>query len=213
MKKKAWKWSARYAAIRLSLPLLLLFLLRNGCRLRSRRSRPKRPANENRTATKPGTAAYGDLVKDELAVQDARKASFEQRGLAVVTTAGALATLLFGLAAFAAAGKTQPLSADTKELLDIAVVVFVGAAILALATNFPLSYDVPKAAAIQGRLRERPIRDEEAAIRDIAFTRANALADAKRKNGWKGWMLFGALALEVTAIGLLTTAIFETIHP
>lgn len=214
MKKKVWRWSAKYAAILLPLPLslLLLFLLRNGCRWRSHRSHPKRPANGTPTATNPGTAAYGEFVKDELAVQDARKTSFEQRGLAVVTTAGALATLLFGLAAFAAAGKTQPLSADAKELLDIAVVVFVAAAILALGTNVPLPYNAPKASAIRGRLSEKPIRDEDAAMRDIAFTRAKALADAKRKNGWKGWMLFGALALEVAAIGLLTLAIFETIH-
>jgi hypothetical protein len=211
MKKKAWRWSAKYAVI--FLPVPLMFLLRNGCRLRSRRSHPKSPSNENPTATKPGTAAYGEVVKDELAVQDARKTSFEQRGLAVVTTAGALATLLFGLAAFAAAGKTQPLSADVKELLDIAVVVFVAAAILALGTNFPLSYNAPKASSISGRLREKPMRNEDAAMRDIAFTRAKALADAKRKNGWKGWMLFGALSLEVAAIGLLTAAIFETIHP
>jgi hypothetical protein len=215
MKKKAWRWIGRYVEIFRLLPLLLgfLLLLRNGCRLRSRRRHQCRPANENPTATKPGTAVYGEFVKDELTVQDQRKTSFEQRGLAVVTTAGALATLLFGLAAFAAAGKARPLSADAKELLDIAVVVFVAAAILALATNFPLPYDAPKASAIRGRLREKPMRNEDAAMRDIAFTRAKALEDAKRKNGWKGWMLFGALALEVAAIGLLAAAIFETIHP
>ncbi|HEX8117309.1 MAG TPA: hypothetical protein VF521_08555, partial [Pyrinomonadaceae bacterium] len=46
-----------------------------------------------------GYAAYGDFIKDELEAQDKRKASFEQRGLAVITTSGALVTLLFALAA------------------------------------------------------------------------------------------------------------------
>ncbi len=137
-------------------------LLRNGCRRRSLRSHPKPPANEkNPTATKPGTVVYDEFVKDELAVQYVRKTSFEQRGLAVVTTAGALATLLFGLAAFAAAGKTQPLSADAKELLDMAVVVFEVAAVLALGTNFPLPYNSPKASSSMGRLKETPVRDED----------------------------------------------------
>jgi hypothetical protein len=40
-----------------------------------------------------------EYLKDELARQDARQSSFEQRGIAVVTTAGTLVTLLFGLAA------------------------------------------------------------------------------------------------------------------
>ena len=208
MKKKAWRWSARYVGK----PLVLLLLLRPFRSRWKRKNSANRRPNENPTSASLGTAAYGEFVKDELAVQDARKTSFEQRGLAVVTTAGALATLLFGLAAFAAAGKTQPLSAGAKELLDIAVVVFVAAAILALGTNFPLLYDAAKASAIKGRLREKPMRDEDAALRDIAFTRANALADAKRKNGWKGWTLFGAMALEVVAIGLLPAAIFVTIH-
>ena len=46
-----------------------------------------------------GTGAYGALLRDEIAAQDQRKASFEQRGLAVIITSGTLVTLLFALAA------------------------------------------------------------------------------------------------------------------
>jgi hypothetical protein len=35
-----------------------------------------------------GAAVYSQALKDEVAAQDARKDSFERRGLAVVTTAG-----------------------------------------------------------------------------------------------------------------------------
>jgi hypothetical protein len=72
-----------------------------------------------------GLAIYCGLLRDELTAQDARKESFERRGLAVVTTAGALATLLFGLAALSLTGQMHPLPRDSKELLVAAVVIFV----------------------------------------------------------------------------------------
>src|SRR6266540_1704964 len=60
----------------------------------------KRPsAGAAKTTESAGYVAYGDFVKDELDAQDKRKSSFEQRGLAVITTSGALVTLLFALAA------------------------------------------------------------------------------------------------------------------
>jgi hypothetical protein len=160
---------------------------------------------------KPGAAVYGEFLKDQLAAQDARKASFEQRGVGVVTTSGALVTLLFGFAALSSTNQILPNSA--KKWLAASLIVFVVAAILALATNLPLPYGGPGPDEIKGRLQLDPPKDERAAQRDIALTRANMLKDAKKKNGWKGWMLFGALLLEVIAVALVGIAIFEAISP
>ena len=91
-------------------------------------------------ADNSGTAIYVGLLKDELAAQDARKESFERRGLAVITTAGALASLLYGVAAFSTVGRMHALPQDSKELLVVAVVVFVVARVLALLTTFPAYY-------------------------------------------------------------------------
>ena len=46
-----------------------------------------------------GRAIYADYIKEQQEAQEARKVSLEQRGLAVITTSGALVTLLFGLTA------------------------------------------------------------------------------------------------------------------
>lgn len=60
----------------------------------------KKPNADAAETTDPaGLVVYGEFIKDELEVQDKRKASFEQRGLAVITTSGVLVTLLFALAA------------------------------------------------------------------------------------------------------------------
>jgi hypothetical protein len=41
----------------------------------------------------------------------------------------------------------------------------------------------------------------------VALTRLKGLADAKRKNAIKGWLLFAAIGLEVTAVALLGVAV------
>ena len=65
-----------------------------------------------------GTEAYAALIERELDAQEARKASLEQRGLAVITTAGALTSLLFGLAAFSTTGAHAfVLPASARHLL------------------------------------------------------------------------------------------------
>ncbi len=158
-----------------------------------------------------GIAAY---LKDEIAAQDARKSSFEQRGLAVVTTAGALVTLLFGLTALST--KAQPtyhLPHSARYFLAAALVLFLLAALAALGTNVPLSYQAVTADAIRGRLKEVSVRSADAAELDIALTRVKTLRDAKKKNGLKGWMLFAAMALEVAAVALVGIAVWIVISP
>jgi hypothetical protein len=160
----------------------------------------------------PGTAVYGEFLEKELAAQDARKSSFEQRGLAVVTTAGTLVTLLFGLAALSTTvQKSQELSTDEKAWLKAALVLFVVSAITALLTNVPIPYEAVPAEDIKARLKQKPIRDADAARRDIALTQVKVLKDAKRKNTVKGWLLFVALSAEVIAIGFVGVAISEII--
>jgi hypothetical protein len=192
--------------------LLPLLLLRNHRRRRRKKARLPMPPTEAPNP-KSGAIVYGEFLKDELAAQETRKASFEQRGLAVVTTSGALVTLLFGLAALSTTGKSQELPSDAKKWLAAALVVFVIAAVLALVTNFPFFYNGPKPAAIKARLNQKPIRGEDAARRDVALTRANMLKDVKKKNGLKGGLLFGAMTFEVVAVGFVGVAIFEVIHP
>jgi hypothetical protein len=145
--------------------------------------------------------------------QDVRKTSFEQRGVAVITTAGALVTLLFGLASLSAAEKSFKLSGGAKVWLVWALAIFFFAAVLAVVTNIPLPYKTPTAEALKQRVKESSMGDEDSAIRDIAVTQANMLGDAKRVNSIKGWLLVAAMACEVVAIGFVGAAIYEIIHP
>lgn len=160
------------------------------------------------TEPENGYEAYGQFLKDELDVQDARKASFEQRGVAVITTSGALVTLLFGLAAFSTKRSTTfTLPASARTWLSVALLLFFLSALAAFVTNVPLIYEAVAAESIRNRLREEPPRSANKAARDIAFTRANALESAKAKNSIKGWALAAAIGLEALAVGCVAVAI------
>jgi len=166
-----------------------------------------------RTTEPSGVGVYGAFVDAELQAQDARKASFEQRGVAVVTTSGVLVTLLFALAGLSTSASTFVLPHSARPWLVVALVAFVLAAVAALATNFPLRYEAVTGEQIRSRLNEDPLRDEARAERDVALTRVKALIDAKRKNGIKGAFLFAAIAFEVLAVALVGVAVCIVIAP
>jgi flagellar biosynthesis protein FlhB len=156
-----------------------------------------------------GVEAYGNLLKEELEAQDKRKASFEQRGLAVITTSGTLVTLLFALAALSTKGQTFVLPDAARGWLLGSLPFFVLAALAAVITNIPVKYQIVTAEAIRERLKEKPIRNADEAAKDIALTRVKALKSAKKINSIKGWVLVTGMALEVIAVGCVAIAIWH----
>jgi uncharacterized membrane protein len=160
----------------------------------------------------PTTAAavYGEYLRDEVAGQEARKSSFEQRGITVVTTAGTLVTLLFGLAALSTT-TTKNLGAAERAWLAGALGCFVIAAAFALATNFPRKYSGPEASDIETHLEAD--EEVETAQQVVALTRVELLTVAQAKNTGKGTLLFWALAFELVAVLCVGIAIVEVIHP
>jgi hypothetical protein len=162
---------------------------------------------EAKTPPAAGAGVYAEYLKEQLTAEDARKASLEQRGLAVITTSGALVTLLFGLVALSTkARQTFELEDEPKYLLAVAVGVFLLAALCALATNMPVTYARVSPDAIRGKLKEDPVPGEDAARREIALTSVKVLRSAKRRNQAKARLLFAGLILEVAAVALVAAA-------
>lgn len=161
------------------------------------------------TDDKSGEATYAEFVKDELDVQDARRASFEQRGITVITTSGALATLLLGLGALSTKRSNTFVLPETSEvLLALALLCFAAAAALALMTNVPRRYETVTVDAMRKRLNEKPVRGADAAARDVAEARLKAITTAKARNRTKGYLLFGALGAEVLAVALVGAGVW-----
>jgi len=155
-----------------------------------------------------GSEIYGGYVKDELDRQYARKSSFEQRGLSVITSSGVIVTLLLALAGFSA-GQQQALvlPGASKVLLILALLFFLGAIGTALAINVPRSYKNVLPAALRAAVKTRWGDSPSTARRQVAYTQITVLSSARDVNTRKAKLLFGAVAAEFAAVLLLAAAI------
>jgi hypothetical protein len=155
-----------------------------------------------------GISALADYTKEQLVIEDARKTSFEQRGLAVVTTSGALVTLLFGLTALSTRAQSHfTLPGAAKPALAVALGFFVCAAIAALLTNAPINYEWADPSDLRTALKASPVMDEQTALKNVGLTRIKVLDVARSKNQFKGRALIAAIALEVLAVAAVATAV------
>jgi hypothetical protein len=155
-----------------------------------------------------GSEVYGGYVKEELDRQLARKASFEQRGLSVITTSGTLVTLLFGLAALSTKkAATFALPGTSKVFLVIALCFFVIAIAAALATNIPWVYKNVTPPGLRVMLRDHWPDSPSVARKKVAYTKVDVLDSARTVNGVKAWILFGAIASELVALVFVAIAV------
>lgn len=155
-----------------------------------------------------GSPVLLEYLKDQLARQDARKASLEQRGLAVITTSGALVTLLFGLAALSTgSAATFTLPGTASVLLAIAIVLFVLAAVMAILTNVPIGYQEFEAEPFGKKIEAALVAPRSEVEGNAAKTNRKILASAQAQNDLKGKLLFWAIVVEVAAVGLVGIAV------
>jgi hypothetical protein len=126
-----------------------------------------------------GSEVYGAYVKEELDRQQARKASFESRGLSVITTSGTLVTLLFFVLAIAAG----------------------------LGANVPWVYRNVTPAGLRATVDDKWGDTPSVARKRVARTQIDVLEDARKVNGVKAWIVFGAIACELVALVLVGIAV------
>ncbi len=154
-----------------------------------------------------GRAIYADYIREQLEAQEARKVSLEQRGLSLVSTSGALVTLLFGLTAFAVEREGFVLPTSGRVLLVVALGFFVVAALAAIVTNIPLSYQGVTTDSLRGAVRNRWGDSEAVATQMTSFTRIDVLESAKRRNNLKSVALFAGMVCEIVAVALVGAAV------
>jgi hypothetical protein len=157
--------------------------------------------------------AYGQLIADQLTEERSRKASLEARGVTVITTSSALATLLFALTAGLTATSKFILPVSAKLPLLLTLVTFVFSAVLSLVVNVPLRYREPTLAGLAGLLNSNYWKApaEVGEIR-VAEAQVTSLAAARYANNLKGRLLIGAIFFELLAIPFLAWAIAEILY-
>jgi hypothetical protein len=149
-------------------------------------------------------AAY---VIEQLAREDARKDSLEKRGLAVVTTAGALATLLFAFAAFDQKNDAVLLSGSAVDALKRALIAYLVSAGLAIATNAPFFYAEVKPDAVKKAIKTKwadPTAEYEATA-----TRVKVFTRARKVNNLKAVALLLAIAAQAVGVFFIAQAVWK----
>jgi hypothetical protein len=154
-----------------------------------------------------GFAVYAGFVREQLSAEEARKSSLELRGLAVITSSGALATLAFGALALAKQGDRIPLSGLSAYLVVIGAAALLLAAVLALATNAPRTHRAVNLPALKESLRKYEDDPEHAALVRVASTQLGLWGTTREGNDVKAMLCLCAMAAEVIGIALLGASI------
>jgi hypothetical protein len=154
-----------------------------------------------------GARVYAAYVAAQVASQEERKRSFEQRGLAVITTSGVLVSLLFGLTAVLTGTAGYHLPQASRGWILAALACFVAAAIAAIFTNAPLKYSGVTADALKKTIDERWEDSAAEAEREVALTEVTVIRRAKARNRLKGRALVFAIAAEIAAVLCLAVAV------
>jgi hypothetical protein len=162
------------------------------------------------TGTERGAGpAIAAFLTDQLTEERSRKVSLENRAIGVITTSGALVTLLFGLAALVTSGDAFFLPVAARVALMLALVPFILAAVLAVVIASPAVYreatveSMRKLAAPDVWLA--PAAEAGPKIADITV---RIIDGARHANGRKATLLRWAAWAEVLGTGTVGAAVF-----
>jgi len=157
------------------------------------------------TAPEDGSQVYEELLVRLQAAEEQRKSSLEQRGTAVISTSGALVTLLFGLAAFVPQQARFPVGSAARVALLCAVAFLLLAAVLGVTSTVPLPYGRLRVEELD--LRALTAEPADKARRRMVMTSARLLEDSQRLNAVKARLVVAATLAEVLAVIGIATSI------
>lgn len=158
-------------------------------------------------ATNP---AWVEFVEKEVAVEEARKASIEARGLSALTSSGAVATVLLALVSLTKKGGrgTLVVPGSARPWVEAALTAFLMSAALALLTNVPVNLYWTKPRQLSDYIYGH-WNDTAGATQQLVLDhRIERLKRLNRWNARKGWTLILALTGHVVAILLIVVAVF-----
>jgi hypothetical protein len=151
---------------------------------------------------------YAEVIDELLEHERSRKASLEQKALAVITSSGVLVTLLFG---FSSLTKTQqaPIPLGARILLLAALVGLLVAILVSLGINRPVDF---RPLGVKTDLHEMTTEalwtaDAAGARRAIAVFRVKEIDHWREQNGRKAGLLQNAIIAESAGVALLAATV------
>jgi hypothetical protein len=154
---------------------------------------------------------YSEFVYEELEGAIRTKSSLEQRGFALISSSGVIVTLLLGLSALAVRPPKQLVAPlPLKLMLAGALLAFVLAAALGLATAMPRRADIVDASALHAEIWESWPGWNSAQQKlswDLTKRRAAVLEDTQRLNLSRGTLLQIAILCQTAGVTIVAIAV------
>jgi hypothetical protein len=152
------------------------------------------------------------VVGTQLDSERQRKQSLEQRGITIITSAGAIATLIFAVSAFVSKSTNTAKFVRAEALpIKLSIVAFLIAAVLGLGTNLPFRYGGLSARSLLEVYKQQ--RSEGADYigfqESLIYANSEILRRTQRLNFYKSEILLTGFLFEIIGIGFLVWAVFE----
>jgi hypothetical protein len=174
--------------------------------------RPVQPPPSQPAQGELSGPVIAELIAKEVEATRTKAASLQSRGLAVISSSGALVTLLFGLSALATKAQNFTLPANTRLPLYLAVVFLILAASAAIITNAPRSRDAIAISTLRPLLEENLWNAPAIyAQRAVARSQLDVFAGERRINIKMARLLQTAIAFELIGIAGVGWAVIELI--
>jgi hypothetical protein len=149
---------------------------------------------------------YATYIKSLLDHEQDRKSALESKASAVITTSGALVTLLFGLVAVVTKVTSFELPQNSRDWLIAAVLLFVIATGLGVLTaNIPVPYG--QATFRTDQLQQAWKHPASAARQNVAEAQLKLIPVAKKRNDLKVNLVISATVTELLALAALAVAV------
>ncbi|MDQ1494786.1 MAG: hypothetical protein QOG69_1269 [Actinomycetota bacterium] len=153
---------------------------------------------------------YAAFVSTLLDAEARRRTALEQKGGAIIATAGTLSTLLFGLVAVVTSRDSFALPGASHGWLEAAIVLFVIACFLGILISVPLPYGETTVTA--QNLKSWWNQQSSLALLAVSAARLQGLAAARRMNTVKAVILDLATGSLVAALVMLAVAVIQILN-
>jgi hypothetical protein len=160
----------------------------------------------------PGGPFYGELIREALTEERARKDSLERRGATMVTASAFLSALVLSLLTFTFKNISELPGLETVAVW-VALAGFVLAAALGLLVNRPVGYSEPTVDYLK-RINEQTYWDssQQTAASRVNESRLKTIASYRDVNKRKATLFMAALVCETAGIASLALLILALIY-
>jgi hypothetical protein len=149
----------------------------------------------------------GEMIREQLDQERRRKDSLEQRGMAVITSSGVLVALLLAIAGIATTNLHIALPDLAKWTAGLALVLFAGAALFGLWTNWAYKIKEPDLGQAEMLVKTHWAQAAEDAEQFVAHSYLTSVVSYRESGNKKARWLLVALTLEAAAIVALALAV------